>query len=182
MKKFPNILFGIIFGVLIVGSIQSVSADHSLGVKGIFKDESNVHITDSIDSKWLLHVRVIVQDQEGRLISVSEGVHGSYIPHKVSDYIFDEHLGEKEVVIFDKIKYEKIRYGQTDNTNSYTGFFHSAETDFNSLWKLEFCLKTKEHGNEQGISCIPVFQVTTPHVQLEAGNIFTQTWTILREL
>ena len=182
MKKFLNILLGLIFVVLIVGSIQSVTADHSLGDKGIFKDESNVHITDSIDSKWLLHVRVIVQDQEGRLISVSEGVHGSYIPHKVSDYIFDEYLGEKEVVIFDKIKYEKIRYGQTDNTNSYTGFFHSAETDFNSLWKLEFCLKTKEHGNEQGKSCIPVFQVTTPHVQLEAGNIFTQTWTILREL
>ena len=182
MKEFLNILFGIIFVVLIVGSIQSVTADHSLGDKGIFKDESNVHITDSIDSKWLLHVRVIVQDQEGRLISVSEGVHGSYIPHKVSDYIFDEHLGEKEVVIFDKIKYEKIRYGQTDNTNSYTGFFHSAETDFNSLWKLEFCLKTKEHGNEQGISCIPVFQVTTSHVQLGDDSIFTQTWTILREL
>ena len=182
MKKFLNILLGLIFVVLIVGSIQSVTADHSLGDKGIFKDESNVHITDSIDSKWLLHVRVIVQDQEGRLISVSEGVHGSYIPHKVSDYIFDEHLGEKEVVIFDKIKYEKIRYGQTDNTNSYTGFFHSAETDFNSLWKLEFCLKTKEHGNEQGISCIPVFQVTTSHVQLGDDSIFTQTWTILREL
>ena len=182
MKKFPNILFGIIFGVLIVGSIQSVSADHSLGDKGIFKDESNVHITDSIDSKWLLHVQIIVQDQEGRLISVTEGVHGSYIPHKVSDYIFDEYLGEKEVVTFDKIKYEKIRYIQTDDVNSYTGFFHSAETDFNSQWKLEFCFKTNEHGNEQGISCIPVFQVTTAHVQLGEDSVFTQTWTILREL
>ena len=182
MEKFLSILFGIIFIALIVGSIQSVSADHSLGGNGIFEDESNVHITDSINSKWLLHVRIMVQDQEGRLISVTEGVHGSYIPHKVTDYIFDEHLGKKEIVIFDKIKYEKIRYMQTDDVNSFTGFFHSAETDFNSLWKLEFCLKTKEHGNEQGISCIPIFQVTTPHIQLSEDSVFTQTWTILREL
>ena len=42
--------------------------------------------------------------------------------------------------------------------------------------------ETKEHGNEQGISCIPVFQTNTPHVSLDEDDTFTQHWTILREI
>ena len=182
MRKFTNILLGTIFVVLIIGSIQYVSGDHTLGDQGIFKNETDVHISDSINSKWLMHLQVEVRNTEGQLINVTEAVHGSYIPHNVTDYIFDKHLGEKEIVIIDKIKYEKVQFIQIDDENTFTGFYNSAEIDMHSQWKLEFCLKTKEHGNEQGISCIPVFQVTTSHVQLGDDSIFTQTWTILREL
>ena len=168
--------------VLIIGSIQYVSADHSLGDDGIFKDETRVNVTDSIGSKWLIHVQLVVQNPEGQLINVSEAMHGSYIPHNVSDYIFDEYLGKKEIVTIDNIKYERVHYIEINDVDTYTGFFNSVSSNMHSLWKLEFCLKTNEHGNKQGISCIPVFQTTTSHVPLEEGDVFRQTWTILREL
>ena len=168
--------------VLIIGSIQYVSGDHSLGDDGIFKDETHVNIADSIGSKWLIHVQLVVQNTEGQLINVSESTHGSYIPHKVTDYIFDEYLGKKEIVTINKMKYEKVQFIETNDVKTYTGFFNSVNTDMHSLWELEFCLKTNEHGNEQGISCIPIFQTITPHVPLDGDDIFRQTWTILREL
>ena len=168
--------------VLIIGSIQYVSGDHSRGGDGIFKDETHVNIADSIGSKWLIHVQLMVQNTEGQLINVSESMHGSYIPHNVSDYVFDEYLGKKEIVTIDNIKYEKVQYIEISDVDTYTGFFNSVSTDMHSLWRLEFCLKTNEHGNEQGISCIPIFQTTTSHVPLGEGDIFRQTWTILREL
>ena len=62
MEKFTNTLLGIISVVLIIGSIQYVSADHSLGDDGIFKDETRVNVTDSIGSKWLIHVQLVVQN------------------------------------------------------------------------------------------------------------------------
>ena len=165
MEKFTNALLGIISVVLIIGSIQYVSGDHSRGGDGIF-----------------IHVQVVVQNTEGQLINVSEAMHGSYIPHNVSDYIFDEYLGKKEIVTIDNIKYERVHYIEINDVDTYTGFFNSVSSDMHSLWKLEFCLKTNEHGNKQGISCIPVFQTTTSHVPLEEGDVFRQTWTILREL
>ena len=168
--------------VLIIGTIQYVSGDHTFEYDGIFKDETHVNIADSIGSKWLIHVQLVVQNTEGQLINVSEATHGSYIPHEVTDYVFDEYLGKKEIVVIDKMKYEKVQYIETNDVNTYTGFFDSVNTDMFSLWKLEFCLKTNEHGNEQGISCIPIFQITTAHVPIGYDNTFTQTWTILREL
>ena len=182
MEKFTNALLGIISVVLIIGSIQYVSGDHSRGGDGIFKDETHVNIADSIGSKWLIHVQVVVQNTEGQLINVSEAMHGSYIPHNVSDYIFDEYLGKKEIVTIDNIKYERVHYIEINDVDTYTGFFNSVSSDMHSLWKLEFCLKTNEHGNKQGISCIPIFQTTTSHVPLGEGDVFRQTWTILREL
>ena len=182
MEKFTNILLGIISVVLIIGTIQYVSGDHSFEYDGIFKDETHVNIADSIGSKWLIHVQLVVQNTEGQLINVSEATHGSYIPHNVTDYVFDEYLGKKEIVTINKMKYEKVQFIETNDVNTYTGFFNSVNTDMHSLWKLEFCIKTNEHGNKQGISCIPIFQTTTPHVPLDEDNIFRQTWTILREL
>ena len=182
MEKFTNALLGIISVVLIIGSIQYVSGDHSRGGDGIFKDETRVNLADSFGSKWLIHVQVVVQNTEGQLINVSEAMHGSYIPHNVSDYIFDEYLGKKEIVTIDNIKYERVHYIEINDVDTYTGFFNSVSSDMHSLWKLEFCLKTNEHGNKQGISCIPVFQTTTSHVPLGEGDVFRQTWTILREL
>jgi hypothetical protein len=182
LEKFTNILLGIISVVLIIGSIHYVSGDHSFEYDGIFKDETHVNIADSIGSKWLIHVQLVVQNTEGQLINVSESTHGSYIPHKVTDYIFDEYLGKKEIITINKMKYEKVQFIETNDVKTYTGFFNSVNTDMHSLWELEFCLKTNEHGNEQGISCIPIFQTITPHVPLDGDDIFRQTWTILREL
>ena len=90
---------------LIMGSIQYASADHSLGGQGIFKDEDNVNVASSIDSKWLIHLQVVIRDAQDRLVSVSESTHGKYIPHEITDHIFDEYLGKKEIINIDKRTY-----------------------------------------------------------------------------
>ena len=176
MKGFAIPLLSVIFVTLIVGSTESVVADHiSLGGQGIFQDENNVNIAPSKDSKYLIHLQVIVRDQ-GQLVSVSEAKHGDFIPHEVTDYVFDTLLGKKEIVVIDGIKYEKVEHTVSDVATNVS--MH----DMQSFWSIEFCIKTKEHGNEQGISCIPIFQTITPHISLGENDIFTLHWTILREI
>ena len=172
-------LFGVIFTTLILGSIQYASADHTLGDQGIFKDEQRVNQASTTDSKWSIHLQIVVRDSQGQLVSVTEATHGSYIPHEISDYIFDEHLGKKEIVNIDKITYERAQKIQTENVQQFP--FSISYQDMQSFWGLEYCLKTKEHGNAQGISCMPVFSVTTPAVSLEETDTFTLHWIVLRE-
>ena len=179
MKGFAIPLLSVIFVTLIVGSTESVVADHSLGGQGIFKDENNVNLAASKDSKYLIHLQVVVRDQ-GQLVSVSEAKHGSFIPHEVTDYVFDTLLGKKEIIMIDKIRYEKVEYTFSDIAHQFS--FSKSMHDQLSFWSIEFCIKTKEHGNEQGISCIPIFQTITPHISLGENDIFTLHWTILREI
>jgi len=165
---------------LVIGSIQYASADHSLGGQGIFKNEDDVNLDFTKDSKWLIHLQLVVRDTQDQLVSVTEVTHGSYIPHQVSDYIFDEYLGEKEIINIGKVSYEKAELIDTKNVKEVP--FRTSFEDMQAFWGIEYCIKTKEHGNEQGISCIPVFQTNTPHVFLDEDDIFTQHWTILREI
>ena len=51
MKGFAAPFLGVIFTVLLIGSIQSVSADHLEPGKGIFKDENDVNLIPAKDSK-----------------------------------------------------------------------------------------------------------------------------------
>ena len=169
---------------LIIGSIQYASADHSLGGNGIFMDENNVNLATTKDSKFLIHLQIIVRDGQGQLVSVTEATHGFYIPHRVTDQVFDEFLSEKEIINIDKIRYERGQLVQTAPVQDYT--FKKTFEDMQSYWGIEYCLSTanwdEKHGDERGITCIPVFQTTTPHVSLGEDDVFTQHWTILREI
>ena len=170
---------------LIIGSIQYASADHSLaGDTGIFKDANNVNTASTIDSKWLIHLQVVVRDAQDQLVSVTEMTHGSYIPHEISDFIFDEYLGEKKIVNINKIKYQKAQKILAENAQQFS--FPKSYHDTLSYWGLEYCISTEnwveKHGDERGISCVPIFQTITPHVALEENDTFTLYWTILREI
>ena len=55
MKKFSKILLISIFTSLIAGSIQSVSADHTLGPNGIFKTADEVNFVTITESEYKLH-------------------------------------------------------------------------------------------------------------------------------
>ena len=169
---------------LVIGSIQYASADHSLGGQGIFKDANNVNTASTIDSKWLIHLQVVVRDAQDQLVSVTEVPYGSYIPHEISDFIFDEYLGEKKIVNINKIKYQKAQHVLAENVQQFP--FPKSHHDMLSYWGLEYCLSTEnwgeKHGDERGISCVPVFQTITPHVALEENDTFTLHWTILREI
>ena len=164
---------------LVIGSIQYASADHSLGGQGVFKDETSVNHALTVDSKYMLHLQVVVRNAQDQLVSVTESIHGRYIPHELTDQIFDTRLGEKEIINIDKIRYEKARFTQTKNLQQET--VSTTFRDVLSMWKLEFCMNTEEHGDEQGISCVPVFQTLTANVILEDNDTFTVHWTILRE-
>ena len=98
MKKFVIVLLSVFFVALVTGSIQYASADHSLGDQGIFKDKNAVNTTSTKDSKYQIHLQLIVRNAQGQLASVTEVTHGSYIPHKITDAIFDTHMDEKEVI------------------------------------------------------------------------------------
>ena len=126
---------------LIIGSIQYASADHSLGGNGIFKDENSVNIASTIDSKWLIHLQAVVQDAQNQLVSVTAATHGSYIPHEISDYIFDEYLGEKEIVNINKIKYQKAQQIFGSNVDQFP--FSISYHDMQSYWSIEYRISTE---------------------------------------
>ena len=175
MKGFAIPLLGVIFVTLIVGSTESVVADHSLGGQGIFKDENNVNLAASKDSKYLIHLQAIVQNAQGQLISVTETSDGKYLAHEITDTLFDKMPGKKEIIIIDNMKYQKVHYMQTKNAQ-HLALEGVRYDEMQSAWSIEYCTKT----SEQKEVCGPIFSTTTSHITLGEDDTFTIHWTILR--
>ena len=200
MKKFTITLSSIIFVALIACSIQSISADHLEPGQGIFKDENVAYIVETKDSKYQVYLQTILRNGDGELINVTESTAtAAYIPHKLTDDIFDQLMGEKKIFTIDNIKYEKVQYTYTpslanrfinfypiyseielnfDVTEESTAKMHEKIKDY-AHWKIHFCATFNE---EHGYQCIPVFQVLVPTMTLEPNDVVTQQWTILREM
>ena len=176
MKGFVTLLLSVIIVTLIASSIQSISADHLLPGDGVFKNENDVNIASSIDSKYQIHLQVIVRNAQNQLVGVSEAVWGYYIPHQITDQIFDEMSGKREIVIIDKMKYEKIQ-----NTFARIGVqefpFKTSYQDIRITWYLGF----DENINGHGSTRLPIFQAAAP-VTIAEDDILTFHWTFLREL
>jgi len=200
MKKFTMILSSVIFAILISCSTQYVVADHLEPGDGIYKDISDVNlIATSQDSKWQIDLLTILRTGDGQLINVTESTsNAAYIPHRITDHVFDTLMGEKEIVTIDNIKYEKVQYTFTPSlehrfmglypifTGNYNFEFESTpearekmggHKDF-SMWKIHYCETFEGHG----FSCIPIFQDLVPNMTLEPRDIITHQWTILRIL
>ena len=195
------LLLGAIFVALISGSVQSISADHESG-KGIFKNESEVNLADTKNTNYQVYVQVVHRNVDGQLISIIESTaNAGHISHKLTDDIFDTRLGEKEIIIIDNIKYEKVQYtfsptleqrwmgmypilGQITININVEG---DAATQMNkkikdhNVWKIHYCADFANIGHD-GLQCIPIFQVLVPTMTLEPTDVITQHWTILREL
>ena len=200
MKRFPKILLGVIFVVLIAGSIQSISADHLEPRIGIFMEENEVRLVTTHGSNYQIYLQTVLRNGDDQLINVLETVEiGMFIPHKITDHVFDTLMGKKEIITIDGIKYEKIQHVFTSTLQpTYrTGpFFSDAniELTFNlaedpemdkkirdySIWKIQYCADFSAVGHDW--ECIPVFQVLVPTTALEPDDTITQQWTILREL
>ena len=90
MKVFLIQLLSIIFVALIIGSIQSVTADHLDPGKGLFKDEAKTEIAKTEDSNYRVYLQTVLRNADGQLIGVIHepggGLHGWVIPHKVTDH------------------------------------------------------------------------------------------------
>jgi len=199
MKKFTIALLGVIFVTLIAGSIQSISADHLEPGQGIFKEESEVELVTTHGSNYQIYLQTVFRNGDDQLINVSETTEiGMYIPHKITDHVFDTLMGKKEIITIDNIKYEKVQYIFSPTLEQrWTGFYpifseiplefkyeEGAVAKMNekiknySIWKIHYCGAFKGHG----YTCIPVFQTLVPTMTLEPDDVVTQQWTILREL
>ena len=222
MKKFTIASLSVVFVTLIACSIQSISADHLEPGQGIFKDENDVELREThlvkgvlgsspffylseneIEmSNYQVYLQAVLRNGDGQLINVIETTAAAaYIPHKITDDIFDTLMGKKEIVTIDNMKYEKVQYifsptlvqrwiGMYPIFSEITFEFNvdeDARDEMNektkdySLWKIHYCADFSAIGHD-GYKCIPVFQVTVPTMILEPDDDVTQHWTILREL
>ena len=202
MKRSTKILLGAIFVALIACSIQLVSADHESS-EGIFKDRSEVNLVTTQDSDYQVYLQAVLRNGDGQLINVTENTKtAAYIPHEIADYVFDTLMGEKEIIIIDNIKYEKVQYTFSPTLNQrWVGLFpifeeisikfteptEDVRAKMNekvknySIWKIHYCADFSSIGHT-GYQCIPVFQVLVPNMTLEPTDVVTHHWTILREL
>ena len=192
------LLLSVIFVTLTAGSIQSVTADHSEPGEGIFKDTGDVVVQATWGSNYQISLQTVLRNGDGQLISVTEGLHGFVIPHKITDDIFDTLMGKKEIVTIDNLKYEKVQYKFSPTIEQrWIGMYpifseitlefdveedarekmNEKNKDF-SIWKIHYCASFEGHG----YTCIPVFQVLVPTMTLEPDDDITQQWTILRML
>ena len=198
VRKFIIVL-STIFLTFIVYSGQSVMADHLEPGDGIYKDYGDVNIVTTIDSKWQINLQTILRTGDGQLINVTESTaNAAYIPHQITDHVFDTLMGEKEIVTIDDIKYEKVQYTYTPTLEHrfmglYPIFSENYDLEFKStpearekmhehkdfsMWKIHYCATFEGHG----FSCIPIFQDLVPTITLEEHDIITHQWTILRAL
>jgi len=193
-------LLGVIFVALITGSIQSVTADHLEPGQGIFKDRSDVDLVTTHDSDYQVYLQAVLRNGDGQLINVTETTAtGAYIPHEITDYVFDMLMGKKEIIIIDNIKYEKVQYTFSPTLEQrWIGMYPIFEevpikikveglaedevfnvTKDHALWKIHYCADFSSIGHH-GLQCIPIFQVLVPTITLEPGDVVTHQWTILR--
>jgi len=198
MKAFVIQLLSVILVALIAGSIQSVTADHLEPGKGIFKDRAKIETVATQDSNYQIYLQTVLRNGDGQLISVTEGLHGFVIPHKITDDIFDTLMGKKEIVTIDNIKYEKVQYifspTLVQRTVEVYPIFEEISIEYEVeedtltqmkekikdyyRWKLHYC--TTFEGHEY--SCIPVFQAFTVVELVTQTDVVIHQWTILREL
>ena len=199
MKKFTILLFGAIFIALIISSIKPTSADHLEDASGVFRamDEGNIAVA-TIDSEYQIHLQTVIRNGDDHLINVNESTSTAFIPHQITDDVFDTMLGEKEIVTVDGIKYEKVQltftptlqqrymsiypvYSEVDKiqvefSNESVTKMHEENKQY-SNWKLHYCV---DFGEEHGFQCVAMFFALVPSVTLEPSDTVTQQWTILR--
>ena len=205
MKVFLIQLLSITFVLLITGSIQSVTADHSEPglYQGIFKDEQTLQVLKAIkDPNYQVYLQTVLRNGDGQMISVTEGRYGTVIPHQIADHVFDTLMGKKEIVIIDNIRYEKVQYTFSPTlvqrtVDIYPIFeeipleqFTIYDMDEDRLAQMNESIKnyyrTKIHYcatfEGHAYTCIPVFQGFTTVRNVDPTDIVTHQWTILRVL
>ena len=193
------LLLSVIVVTLIAGSVQSVAADHLEPSQGIFKDAELVNLIETKNTKYQVYLQIQLRNGDDQLINISESTAiGAFIPHELTDRVFDTLMGEKEIVVIDNIKYEKIQYTFTPTlVQRFIGMYpifsektvefaidddarkkmNEKKKDF-SIWKIHYCASWEGHGYR----CIPMFQVLVPTLTLEPSDTPIQQWTILREI
>ena len=177
MKGFVISLLGVILVLLLTYSVESVTADHLEPGRGIFNSENQVNLILDKDSKYRIHLIVEVRNAQGQLISVTEKTGGNVIPHKITDHVFDDLMGEKEIVTIDDIKYEKVQYSGKPDMKKLVEIYNRP-SHYIGHWVVTLCSTIDNHG----YTCIDPFSTSTAFVSLVEDNVVQNHWTILRIL
>ena len=154
-----------------MGSIQLISADHLEPGLGIFKNETDMNTISTEDSKYQIYLTVIIRNAQGELIGITEATRGIHIAHEITDYTFNEKLGEKEIITIDNIKYEKHQFMVSHD-------FPEDIVKLKTKWTFPICGEIGGHSDV----CVPVFQVNTDAVYIEEDDNAKNYWTVLREM
>ena len=177
MKGFVIPLLGVILVLLLTCYVESVAADHLEPGRGIFNSENQVNLILDKDSKYRIHLIVEVRNAQGQLISVTEKTGGNIIPHKITDHVFDDLMGEKEIVTIDDIKYEKVQYSGKPDMKKLVEIYNRP-SHYIGHWVVTLCSTIDNHG----YTCIDPFSTSTAFVSLVEDNVVQNHWTILRIL
>jgi len=177
MKGFVIPLLGVTLVLLLTYSIESVTADHLEPGRGIFYSENQVNLILDKDSKYRIHLIVEVRNAQGQLISVTEKTGGNVIPHKITDHVFDDLMGEKEIVTIDDIKYEKVQYSGKPDMKKLVEIYNRP-SHYIGHWVVTLCSTIDNHG----YTCIDPFSTSTAFVSLVEDNVVENHWTILRTI
>ena len=192
-------MLSVAFVTLIAGSMGFVAADHLESGQGVYVDAGTVNLVVSTDTKFQIYLQAVIRNEDGQLINVTENTAvGGYIPHKITDYVFDTLMGKKEIITIDNMNYEKVEYTFTPTLEErwvgiYPIFSESPikytlqednrkkmneEHKDRSKWAMHYCASFEGHG----FQCIPIFQIRIPTMIIEPSDIVTHQWTILRDL
>ena len=175
MKGFVILLLGTILVLSLTYSVESVTADHLEPGRGIFNSEHQVNLILDEDSEYKIHLIVEVRNAQGQLISITENTGGYIIPHKITDHVFDDLLGEKEFVTIDNIKYEQAKYSGNADMEQLMPIYNRPSHYIGS-WVVTLCSVLGDHG----YTCVAPFQASTAFVSLVEDNVVENHWTILR--
>ena len=175
MKGFVIPLLVTILVLSLTYSVESVAADHLEPGRGVFNSEHQVNLILDKDSEYKIHLIVEVRNAQGQLISITENTGGYVIPHKITDHVFDDLLGEKEFVTIDNIKYEQAKYsGKADMEQLMP--IYNRPSHYIGSWVVTLCSVLGDHG----YTCVAPFQASTAFVSLVEDNVVENHWTILR--
>ena len=191
MKGFAVPLLGFIFVALITSYIPFSAGDASADTMVVSEDKDKLNNIPTHDSKYKIYLHVLIRNAQGELIGIADTGEKSrlvsgpqYLPHEITDEIFDMLNVKKEIITVDNIKYEKIQisdsYEQTITTTTYfnQNLFEMNDREPSATWMLTVC---GELVQKLGYDCVNIFQCYTSLVYLEVGDIITSHWTILRE-
>ena len=175
MKKIIPVLLCTIFVMLIIYPVHSIYADETNNEETY---EDDITLVSTKDSKWEIHVQIVVRNSVGQLVGISEAAGGVYVPHKITDNAFETVLpGEITIVTIDDVKYEKLQF--SDSYQVSTGIYDEAGMNNHpGLWLVRICGVADVVGAE----CIHIFQVRAAQVVIDKDEIVTTNWTILRQL
>ena len=164
MKKFTMLLLGVIFTTLIVGSIQSISAQNE---------------NDVMNSEYKIHLQVVVRDANEQLVSVIESTNTKIFPTYLPDgtlvegfidYMFDRELqNDYQVITIDGTKYEKVVW-TTPIQETDPGMIVVTTT------QLDICGTFEVYGE----ICIPSLGASYSWIDLDLNFNTIDKWTVLR--